>query len=197
MSLSQWKCRWISCVKFYISSFVESVRSVLSWLLMPQTANTLAVDFILSRLDYCNSLWAGLPDHKLAKLQRIQNSAARLVLRKPRRERATPKIFHWLPVKARIEYKVSTLCYQCLNSVTMPSYLYKLLQTYKPTKTLRSQDSYLLVVPWFSLNTFGKKSLSVSGPATWNSLPLHIRQRQCLATFKKQLKTYLFTKHLS
>ena len=38
-------------------------------------------------------------------------------------------------VKARIEYKVSTLCYQCLNSVAMPSYLCELLQTYKPTRT--------------------------------------------------------------
>ena len=67
-------------------------------------ASTLAVAFILSCLDYCNSLLAGLPDHKRAKLQRIQNGAARLVLRKPRRESATPflKILHWLPVKAKI-----------------------------------------------------------------------------------------------
>ena len=81
-------------------------------------ADTLAVAFILSRLDYCNSLLAGLPDHNLAQLQRIQNNAARLALRKPRCKSTTPllKIFHWLPVKARIEYKVSTLCYpQCLN----------------------------------------------------------------------------------
>ena len=35
------------------------------------------------------------------------------------------------------------------------------------------------------------------GPATWNSLPVHVRQSQCLVTSKKQLKTYLFTKHLS
>ena len=73
--------------------------------------NTLAAAFILSRLDYCNSLLAGLPDHKLAKLQRMQNSAARLVLRKPQRESATPllKILHWLPVKARIEYELSLI----------------------------------------------------------------------------------------
>ena len=105
-------------------------------------ADTLAVAFILSRLDYCNSPLAGLPDHKLAKLQRIQNSAARFVLRKPRRksaprrEMALLKILHWLPVKARIEYKISTLCYQCLNSVAMPSYLCELFQTYKATRTL-------------------------------------------------------------
>ena len=174
---------------------ISKIRSFLT----VDAANTLAVAFILSRLDYCNSLLAGLPDHKLAKLQRIQNSAARLVLRKPRRESATPflKTLHWLPVKARIEYKVSTLCYQCLHSVAMPPYLCELLQTYKPTRTLRSQDSSLLVVPRFSLNTYGKRSFSVFGPATWNSLPVHVRQSQCLVTFKKQLKTYLFTKHLS
>ena len=134
---------------------------------------------------------AGLPDHKLAKLQRIQNSAARFVLRKPRRESATPllKILHWLPVKASIEYKVSTLCYQCINSVAMPSYLCELLQTYKPTRTLRSQDSSLSVVTRFSLNTYGERSFSVFGPATWNSLPVHVRQSQCLVTSKRQLKT--------
>ena len=125
------------------------------------------------RLDYCDSLLAGLPDHQLAKLQRIQNSAARLVLRKPRRESATPllKILHWLPVKARIEYKVSTLCYQCLNSVTMPSYLCELLRPYTQYRTLRSQGSSLLVVPRFSLNTFGKISFSLFGPATWIFTP--------------------------
>ena len=100
---------------------ISKIRSFLT----VDAKNTLAVAFILSRLDYCNSLLAGLPDHKLAKIQRTQNSAARLVLRKPRRESTSPllKILHWLRVKARIEYKVSTLCYQCLNSVTVPPYL--------------------------------------------------------------------------
>ena len=100
-----------------VLNFLSKIRSFL----IVDAANTLAVAFILSRLDYCNSLSAGLPDHKLANLQRIQNSAARLVLRKPRRESATPllKILHWLHVKARIEYKVSTLSYQDLNSVAI------------------------------------------------------------------------------
>ena len=53
-------------------------------------ANTLAVAFTLSRLNYCNSLLADLPDHKLAQLECIRNSVAILVLRKPRRESTTP-----------------------------------------------------------------------------------------------------------
>ena len=76
---------------------ISKIRSLLT----VDAANTLAVAFILSRHDYCNSLLAGLPDHKPAKLQRIQNSAARLVLRKPRCESTSPllKILHWLPLK--------------------------------------------------------------------------------------------------
>ena len=72
--------------------------------LSTDAANKLAVSLILSWLDYCNSLLAGIPDNKLNKLQRIQNHAARLVLRKSRHESATAllRTLHWLPVKARI-----------------------------------------------------------------------------------------------
>jgi len=146
-------CSWHKRFCLYLNCFrrVSKIRSFQT----VDATNTLAT-FILFRLDYCNSLLAGLSDHKLAKLQRRQNNAAKLILHKPRYESTTPllKILHWLPVKAQIKYKVSTLCYQCLNSVAMPSCLCELLQTYKPTRTLRSQDSSLvLLVPRFSLNT--------------------------------------------
>ena len=70
------------------------------------SAKTLTVALILSRIDYCNALLAGLPEDKIARLQRIQNSAARLVTRKSKRVSATAflRSLHWLPVKARIEY---------------------------------------------------------------------------------------------
>ena len=173
---------------------ISKIRLILS----VETANKLAVAFILSRLDYCNSLLAGISDDKLYKLQRIQNNAARLVLRERRRCSASTllKTLHWLPVKARIEYKMSTLCFQCLHSDFMPVYLSELLLPYRPSRTLRSQDSSLLSVPRFSLDSFGKRSFSVFGPITWNSLPVSLRQLQCFTTFKKQLKTHLFQKYL-
>ena len=72
--------------------------------LSTDAANKLAVSLILSRLDYCSSLLAGIPDDKLNKLQRIQNHAARLVLRKSRHASATALLRtpHWLPVKDMI-----------------------------------------------------------------------------------------------
>ena len=97
--------------------------------LSTDAANKLTVSFVLTRLDYCNSLLAGLPDNKLSKLQRIQNHAARIVLRKPRHVSATSllRTLHWLPVKTRIQYKIACLCFQCLSHNAMPPYLSDLL----------------------------------------------------------------------
>ena len=84
---------------------IGKIRSFLS----TDAANKLAVSLILSSLDYCNSLLAGIPDNKLNKLQRIQNHAARLVLRKSRHASVSVllRTLHWLPVKARIQYKIA------------------------------------------------------------------------------------------
>ena len=79
------------------------IRSFLS----TDADDRLAVSLILSGLDCCNSLLAGIPDNKLTKRQCIQNHAARLVLRKSRHASAAAllRTLHWLQVKARIQYK--------------------------------------------------------------------------------------------
>ena len=135
---------------------IGKIRSFLS----TDAANKLPVSLILSRLDYCNSLLAGLPDKKLNKLQCIQNHAAPLVLRKSRHASATAllRTLHWLLVKARIQYKIACLCFQCIYQNSMPPYISDLLHPYCPSRTLRSLDTSLLTVPRFSLETFGKKS---------------------------------------
>ena len=128
-------------------------------------ANKLAVSFILTRLDYCDSRLDGLPDNKLNKLQRIQNHAARIDLRKPMHASATSmlKTLHWLPVKARIQYKIACLCFQCLCHNTMPSYLSDILHPYLPPRTLCSLDTSLLTIPRFCPETYGRRSdLSLS-----------------------------------
>ena len=68
---------------------------------------------VISRIDFCNSLLYSLPDVHTNKLQRIQNSAARLITRTKCREHITPilKQLHWLPVKSRINYKILLLTY--------------------------------------------------------------------------------------
>ena len=84
-----------------ISNFVSSECSL----------KKIAPLFILSRLDYCNSLFINLPKKDIYQLQTLQNYAARTILKRPIREHATPmlKDLHWLPIHARIEYKVAIL----------------------------------------------------------------------------------------
>ena len=101
---------------------------------------------------------------------------------------------HWLPVKARIQYKIACLCYQCICQSSMQPYISDLHSHY-PSRMPRSLDISLLTVPRFSLETFGKRSLFVFGHV-WNSLPLALRKTQCFTTFTKELKTHLFQVHL-
>ena len=173
---------------------IGKTRSFLS----TDAANRLAVSLILSRLDYCNSLLSGIPDNKLNTRQHIHNHATRLVLRKSRHASASGllRTLHWLPVKARIQYKITCLCFQCIYQNSMPPYISDILHPYCPSWTLHSLDTSLLTVPRFSLETFGKRSFSVFGPAVWNSLPLSLRKTQCFTTFKKKLKTSFFQIHL-
>jgi hypothetical protein len=63
-------------VAYYELRKISTIRHYLS----QQATQTLVTSLVLSRLDYGNSLLAGIPDTLLNKLQMFQNSAARLVL---------------------------------------------------------------------------------------------------------------------
>ncbi|XP_071804869.1 uncharacterized protein [Asterias amurensis] len=103
------------------------------------TTEKLIHAFVMSRIDNNNSLLYGLPECQLHKLQRVQNSAARLITRTRSLEPITPILrnLHWLPVKSRIVFKLLTLTYKCKNG-SAPDYLQDLIQHYHPPRKLRS-----------------------------------------------------------
>ena len=92
-------------------------------------AATLVSAFVLSRIDYCNSLLFGSIHDVTSHLQRIQNYAARVILRLPISNNINThlKSPHWLPVKVRRAYKVACLCYHCHRN-TAPLYVTDVLQ---------------------------------------------------------------------
>ena len=64
------------------------------------------------------------------------------------------------------------------------------------SRTLRSATQQKLIVPRYRLNGFGRRRFAVAGPSTWNSLPDSLRDPELsLNTFKRQLKTYIFTRY--
>ena len=84
--------------------------------------------FVVSRLDYCNALFTGLPSKSIGNLQVIQNAAARLFggLRKYDHVTSTMKTeLHWLRIPERISFKLSTLVYKALRGEG-PAYLREL-----------------------------------------------------------------------
>jgi len=68
-----------------------------------QVMKQLVHAFVSSRLDYCNSILAGLIKGLISQLQRVLNSAARLVLGLQSRDHIKLALFelHWLPVHLR------------------------------------------------------------------------------------------------
>ena len=124
----------------------------------------------------------------------IRNCAARLIMKKRKTDHITPlfQFIHWHPIQQRIQYKINTLCYKCITG-TAPSYLCDCLQFYTPSRTLRSaSDTLSLMIPRTRLSTVGSHAFSVFGPSIWNYLPLPLRQKPSLDSFKSNLKTFFF-----
>ena len=148
---------------------------------------------VTSRLDYCNSLLNGISGKLVDKLQKVQNCAARIISKTSRCEHITPvlKDLHWLPVEARLKYKVLLQTHRALHG-RAPEYLSDMLTRYHPSRTLRSESATTLVVPRCRTVTYGDRCFPRSAATLWNALPGHLQDTNNMNTFKSQLKTYLF-----
>ncbi len=107
---------------------IKKIRPFLS----EHATQLLVQALVLSRLDYCNALLAGLPASSIKPLHLIQNAAARLNFNEPKRTQFIN--LHWLPIAARIKFKALMFAYRT-TSGSAPLYLNSLLQTYMPSRS--------------------------------------------------------------
>ncbi len=124
---------------------IKKIRSFLS----EHASQLLVQALVLSRLDYCNALLAGLPASSIKPLQLIQNAAARLIFNELKRMHVTSLFInlHWLPIAARIKFKTLKFAYKT-SSGSAPLYLNSLLQTYVPLEARVLQVNVaLLFIP--------------------------------------------------
>ena len=150
---------------------------------------------ITSRIDYCNSIYVGIDQSALHRLQVVQNAAARLLTGTRKFEHISPVLsdLHWLPVEQRIQFKILLFAFKALNGLA-PDYLSDLISLHRPPRALRSADLMRLDTPRTRLVTRGDRAFSVAAPNLWNELPFSIRSATSLFSFKSSLKTYLFSK---
>ncbi len=170
---------------------LRNIAKLRNMLTVPD-AEKLVHAFMTSRLDYCNALLGGCPASSINKLQVVQNAAARVLTRSRKYDHITPILqsLHWLPIKFRISYKILLLTYKALNGLA-PAYLTSLLPRYNPSRSLRSQNAGLLIVPRIAKSTKGGRAFSHLAPKLWNSLPDNVRGSDTLSLFKTRLKTHL------
>ena len=178
-----------------------------------QASESLIHTFNFSHIDYCNGLLNEVSKHLINKLQRIQNMAARLVYKLSKFSHVTPLLIdlHWLSVEYHVRYKILLFTYKATHQLA-PQYINKLFirESTRYRSWLSSvtrnivfangsvsgeiafDDIIYLLVPRTKSVTFKQRSLAVTGPQLWNSLPIDIKMENSLVGFKRKIKTYLF-----
>ena len=163
----------ITSACFFQLRRIRQLKRILSQAALQRVVSSL----VLSRLDYCNAVLAGLPASTTAPLQRVQNAAARLVANLGPRDRITAALreLHWLPVVYRIRFKLCVIAHGVYYNYG-PRYLSEIFVAISelPGRAhLRSSTSLTFEVPRVRLLA-GDRAFSVAGPRAWNDLPLSL-----------------------
>ena len=145
---------------------------------------------IASRLDYCNSILYGTSRENMYKLQKLQNSAAKLILGQRKRDSASEALreLHWLNVESRITFKVLFI----VEKATRNEGPVTINLNYNQW-SCRSINDLKLETPWCK-TAIGERLIAYHGTRLWNALPLDLRTED-MEKFKKKLKTLLFNDH--
>jgi len=177
---------------FFHIRALRHIRPVLS----DDTARTIAASLVGSRLDCAYSILYGATKHNIARVQRIQNALAKVVIGSRPCSRPCDhsnfrlQALHWLPIEYRVQYKLAVLTFNARTSAS-PHYLSSLINNYQPSRSLRSSNRHLLDVPR-SKSVFSSRGFRIAGPQIWNSLPDSVRQSETIGVFRSKLKTSLF-----
>ena len=85
---------------------IRNIQCVRKYLILDATKTGVQC-LVCSKLDFCNSLYYGLPSFQIQKLQWIENAAARLILRQRKFEHIIPTLIelHWSPATYRIKFQ--------------------------------------------------------------------------------------------
>jgi len=148
---------------------------------------------IVSKLDYCCSVLAGMSRTLQCRLQSVFNAAARLVFSARKSEHVTPLLqeLHWLKVPERIQLRLCVLVHHCFHGNT-PPYLAETMSDVESRRRLRSGSTSTLLVPSTRRATLGDRAFPVAAARAWNALPSSVRTSSTYLAFRRQLKTLVF-----
>ena len=81
------------------------------------TLATIIDTLVMSKINYCSTVWSDTLDSNIKKIQLIQNCAARLITGVPKYDyiSQTLKVLGWLPIKEHLLYRDALLTFKCMN----------------------------------------------------------------------------------
>ena len=174
---ASWNLKWIRMIRSQLDR---------------ESCEILTCSLVLSHLDYANANLFGIHEYLLKRMQRVQNWVAKIVLNVQKQCNSLKCLheLHWLPIVARIEYKILTIVHKCLNDNKAPVYLKNLLIHNNWINSgvcagLRSNDSeHVLIVPYAKYTTFGRRAFNVCAPRFWNNPPIRLQTSVDMKTLK-------------
>ena len=188
--------RHISAVRKVCFGVMHNLRNIKEFLDI-DTKLTLIKCLIISKIDFCNSLYMNIPQYLINKLNSLLNYCIRFVFHISKRTSTSQYYLkaHILPINFRIQFKCLLLIHKCIHG-SAPDYLKGML------KCCNMDERYNLRTAGdiFSLDTvhtarttvFAHRRFSVYAPIIWNDLPGTLRFSEDTEQFKKLLKTFLF-----
>jgi hypothetical protein len=156
------------------------------------TASTLFKTLISPMIDYGNMMWSKGPKRHIVRMQRLQNRAARSVLRCHKRSHIEDmhNKLGWLYCQTRCNITECLLVGKCRHGLA-PEYLASKfnLALHAHGHRTRFSTGGCLTVPKVSSN-FGQKRFPYSGAVLWNALPETVRLKADFSSFKVACKEH-------
>ena len=103
----------------------------------------------------------------------------------------------WMPLKKELNLKRTCLIFRRIkHENNCPNYITELLTRNSDRHVRTSRyEKYNLVCPAYNRETEGGRTFQANGAKLWNSIPLDIRKKDSIGSFRTSLKKYFLGKN--
>ena len=172
-----------------LRSKLSLFRRIAKFLPQPVLSRIFLV-YLQPRIDYCLTVWGFSSSANIKCIQRIQNTAARIIFNNfdyiNTRSADLLRNLSWINVEHRRDFLMAKLMFKCLHGQA-PNYLSDMFYYESEVHNYPTRHSQALNLkpPTFNTELF-RTSLVYQGTSVWNKLPLHIKECKTISIFHKQ-----------
>ena len=182
-----WKAH-ITHISKKISSGIGALKRLRPFV-STDTAIKIYNSLIRPHFDYCSPVWDGMCGLLNDKLQKLQNRAARVILKCGYDTSSSVLLdrLGWDNISLSFKKQKAVMMHKVVNDLT-PAYLNEMFTNTDTGYTLRNNENKLQLPK--PRTDYLKRSFCYDGAAVWNKLPENIRTTSSLRVFRKKLKKH-------